>query len=192
MTTSSTTSPFFPNFPLTIPLIEIIKFPAPPSFPSSIILSTIHSKEIGDSLTLGGVIFFDLTADFIDQIGWFNRVLVSSNDEKVIEKAKSRKYEIIERSEELSGSTVSIKEVIKEVIVEKEIEKAASSFKDGDKVYNFAMSGQSTGTLLQWKNVEVPWFMGDDSKITTNSNGKVKVKINTVANDVIFTQKGAK
>ena len=60
------------------------------------------------------VIFFDLTADFIDQIGWFNRVLVSSNDEKVIEKAKSRKYEIIERSEELSGSTVSIKEVIKD------------------------------------------------------------------------------
>ena len=109
-------------------------------------------------------------------------VLVEVPVEKVVEKPVIIEKEVVKEvavEKIIEVEKPVIKEVIKEVIVEKEIEKAASSFKDGDKVYNFAMSGQSTGTLLQWKNVEVPWFMGDDSKITTNSNGKVKVKINT-------------
>jgi len=65
-------------------------------------------------------IFFDITADFIDEIGWFDKVIVSSNDNKVIDKAKDREYEVIEREEKLSGPSISIKEVIKDASMKME------------------------------------------------------------------------
>ena len=37
-------------------------------------------------------LFFDRTADFIDQISWFDKTLVSSDENKIFEKAKSRNY----------------------------------------------------------------------------------------------------
>jgi CMP-N-acetylneuraminic acid synthetase len=61
-------------------------------------------------------LFFDLTADFVDQIPWFDETLVSSDDTTVLNKAKAKNYIIHERSSELSGPAVSIKSVIKNVI----------------------------------------------------------------------------
>lgn len=62
--------------------------------------------------------FFDHTADFIDQINWFDQVLVSSDDENIILKAKERNYTTHTRSQELSGPAVSIKSVLENVIIE--------------------------------------------------------------------------
>ena len=62
--------------------------------------------------------FFDHTANFIDQLNWVDQVLVSSDDEDLISKAKERNYTAHIRSHELSGPAVSIKSVLENVIIE--------------------------------------------------------------------------
>ena len=61
-------------------------------------------------------IFFNNTADFLEDLIWLDEVIVSSNDKDVLDKARKRKYKICERSEVLSGPTVSIKSVLKDLI----------------------------------------------------------------------------
>ena len=60
-------------------------------------------------------LFFDNTADFIDKIEWFEKVIVSTDDEEIIEKADERNYTSHFRSQELSGPDVSIKSVLENV-----------------------------------------------------------------------------
>lgn len=55
--------------------------------------------------------FFAHTADFIDREGWFDRVVVSTDDEVVADLAKERGYEVHARPAELAGDAVSIKAV---------------------------------------------------------------------------------
>jgi CMP-N-acetylneuraminic acid synthetase len=76
----------------------------------------IPAREGSVGLKHKNRLFFDQTADFIDQIPWFDKTLLSSDDISILEKAKSRKYLVHTRSNELSGPTVSIKAVIKNVI----------------------------------------------------------------------------
>ena len=54
-------------------------------------------------------IFFDNTANFIDQISWFDEIVVNSNDSIALDKARSRNYTIYDRPEILSGPEISIK-----------------------------------------------------------------------------------
>ena len=61
-------------------------------------------------------IFFDQTADFLDEYNWFERIIVSTNDNVIVEKAQQRQYEVHPRSTELSGDAVSIKQVMESVI----------------------------------------------------------------------------
>ena len=61
-------------------------------------------------------IFFDNTADFLDDLVWLDEIIVNSNDKEVIDKARNRKYRVYERSEVLSGSSVSIKSVFTDLI----------------------------------------------------------------------------
>ena len=72
-----------------------------------------------------------------------------------------------------------IKTIIKEIVVEVPVEAPVVGFKDADTVYDLAMVGQSTSTLLQWQLVEMPEFLGPDSRIAKESNGKINIKINT-------------
>lgn len=60
-------------------------------------------------------IFFDITADFLSHLSWFDEVIVTSNDEVVLDKAKKREYTVYERSEILSGPDISIKSVFKDL-----------------------------------------------------------------------------
>lgn len=55
--------------------------------------------------------FFPYTADFIDREGWFDRVIVSTDDEAVEALARERGYEVHRRPRELAGDAVSIKSV---------------------------------------------------------------------------------
>lgn len=56
-------------------------------------------------------ILFDNTIEFLDDLSWLDEIIVNSNDNVVLDKAKKRKYTIYERSEVLSGPNISIKSV---------------------------------------------------------------------------------
>lgn len=60
--------------------------------------------------------FFDATADFIDAVGWFGRVIVSTDDPVVADKARGRRYEVRDRPAELAGPAVSIKSMFEDMI----------------------------------------------------------------------------
>jgi len=109
-------------------------------------------------------------------------VLVEVPVEKVVEKPVIVEKEVIKEvavEKIVEVEKPVIKEVIKEVIVEKEVEAKVADFRDGDKVYNLSMVGQNAASLLQWKLVEVPYFLGDESMVMEETNGKINVKINT-------------
>jgi len=63
-------------------------------------------------------LFFNHAANFLDQITWLDQILVSSDDNVVLDRARSRDYAIHERSNELSGPNISIKSVLENVINE--------------------------------------------------------------------------
>jgi CMP-N-acetylneuraminic acid synthetase len=66
-------------------------------------------------------LFFDNTADFLDKLDWFENVIVSSDDEDILDKALKREYLIHHRSDKLSDSNTSIKDVMNNVIKEMKI-----------------------------------------------------------------------
>jgi|TARA_B100000795_G_C22805497_1_gene444584 CMP-N-acetylneuraminic acid synthetase len=68
-------------------------------------------------------LFFDNTANFLDSITWFDNVIVSSDDSDVVAQAKNRNYRVHNRSNNLSGSSVSIKSVLENVISEMNLDK---------------------------------------------------------------------
>jgi len=67
--------------------------------------------------------FFDNTASFINSIDWFDKVLVSSDDDKVLDKAKKNGYSLHNRNPIFSKSNISIKETLSNVIEENNIHK---------------------------------------------------------------------
>jgi len=67
-------------------------------------------------------IFFDFTANFLDKIAWFDRIIVSTDDPIIKEFSKKRKYEIHNRPEKFAGPVVSIKRVFENVLNDMNIE----------------------------------------------------------------------
>lgn len=61
-------------------------------------------------------IFFNNTADFLDNLSWFDDVVVTSNDKIVLDKAKSRNYKLYKRADSLSGPEISIKSVFQDLL----------------------------------------------------------------------------
>ena len=53
-------------------------------------------------------LFFDRTADFLDTISWFDKVIVSSDDNDILNKAIERDYSIHQRSKKLSDSEQTV------------------------------------------------------------------------------------
>jgi CMP-N-acetylneuraminic acid synthetase len=60
--------------------------------------------------------FFDYTANFLDKIEWFDKVIVSTDDPVLKDYSKKRDYEIHNRPENLAGPAISIKQVFESVI----------------------------------------------------------------------------
>tara|TARA_Y100000768_G_scaffold63599_1_gene43732 strand:- start:35619 stop:36320 length:702 start_codon:yes stop_codon:yes gene_type:complete len=60
--------------------------------------------------------FFDITADFLNHLLWFDEIIVTSNDRVILDKAKIRKYTPYRRSESLSGPDISIKSVMEDLV----------------------------------------------------------------------------
>jgi len=60
--------------------------------------------------------FFDATADFIEATPWLSRVLVTSDDELILEKAKTRGFEGIRRPAILAGPDVSIRSTFEHLL----------------------------------------------------------------------------
>ena len=67
-------------------------------------------------------LFFGNTANFLDKIDIFDEILVSSDDSEVITCAKERNYLTQYRKSELSGSSISIKSVLENVIAEMNVD----------------------------------------------------------------------
>jgi CMP-N-acetylneuraminic acid synthetase len=67
------------------------------------------------------IIFFDRLAKFIKSNNFFKRVIVSTNDDKVIAKAKNWEFEIHKRKLKFSGPNVSIKSTLINIINEKKL-----------------------------------------------------------------------
>jgi CMP-N-acetylneuraminic acid synthetase len=67
--------------------------------------------------------FFDYTANFLDTVEWFDRIIVSTDDPVVKEYSEKKGYDIHHRSECLSGPYISIKQVFESVIQEMDIKK---------------------------------------------------------------------
>lgn len=65
--------------------------------------------------------FFDETSNFINEISWFDKILVSTEDDVIKEKAKAQNYTVHDRPESLAGSAVSIKSVFEDLIHSLEI-----------------------------------------------------------------------
>lgn len=65
--------------------------------------------------------FFDATADFIDVTPWFERVIVSTDDDIVAGKARARGYDLRPRPAELAGPAVPIKAVFDDVLATMEV-----------------------------------------------------------------------
>ncbi|SKA83722.1 Cytidylyltransferase [Paucidesulfovibrio gracilis DSM 16080] len=60
--------------------------------------------------------FFCFTADFLDTVEWFDRVIVSTDDPVVEEYARERGHEVHQRPQALAGSAVPIHAVFESVI----------------------------------------------------------------------------
>jgi len=81
-------------------------------------VAIIPARKGSTGLPFKNRMLFDYTAYFIEREGFFDSIIVSTNDEIVTEKAMQRGYTIHRRSEELAGDDVSMKRVFKAVIVD--------------------------------------------------------------------------
>ena len=67
-------------------------------------------------------LFFDFTADFLNNLEWIDEVIVSTDDPIIVEYAMERHYTVHDRNSELSGPAVPIKKVVENVIMEKKLD----------------------------------------------------------------------
>lgn len=67
-------------------------------------------------------IFFDLTAHFVKKLKFLDGVIVSSDDSKIINKAKLNSFDYHIRSNYFAKSNTSIKSTFQNIVIEKKIE----------------------------------------------------------------------
>jgi len=85
-------------------------------------LALIPAREGSQGFKHKNRLFFNLTADFLDTVSWFDGVIVSTNDPIVTEYAEKKNYSIHHRDNDLSGPDISIKKVFTNVIEENKLE----------------------------------------------------------------------
>ncbi len=61
-------------------------------------------------------IYFNKTIKFIKSIKWFDKVILSSDDDWFKKKCKLNQFDFLKRNKKLSGPKISIKEVFKDII----------------------------------------------------------------------------
>jgi len=65
--------------------------------------------------------FFDATADFIEATPWLSRVLVTSDDELILDKTKARGFEAVTRPANFAGPDVSIRSTFEHLFSKVEV-----------------------------------------------------------------------
>ncbi len=60
-------------------------------------------------------IYFNKTIKFIKSIKWFDKVILSSDDDWFKKKCKLNQFDFLKRNKKLSGPKISIKEVFKDI-----------------------------------------------------------------------------
>jgi|TARA_B110000240_G_C13471795_1_gene441331 CMP-N-acetylneuraminic acid synthetase len=81
-------------------------------------IAIIPARKGSKGLPFKNRMFFDSSADFIDAQGIWDRVVVSTDDLEIEQKAKFRGYEYHQRIPELAGDTVSVKAVFDAVALD--------------------------------------------------------------------------
>lgn len=85
-------------------------------------MAVIPAREGSQGFKHKNRLLFDITADFLDSVGWIDDVIVSTDDPTIVEYAKKRNYSIHHRSADLAGPAVSIKQVFESVVGVMEID----------------------------------------------------------------------
>lgn len=78
-------------------------------------IAIIPARQGSKGLPFKNRMFFDVTADFIDEQKIWDRVIVSTDDQEIEIKAQSRGYELHPRTAELANDTASVKSVFNAV-----------------------------------------------------------------------------
>ena len=86
-------------------------------------IAVIPARSGSIGLPKKNQLLFENTAEFINDLNWINKVLVTSNDQKVLEKADMHNYTLYKRPDDLSGPDISIKSVLKDLIQSLNIQK---------------------------------------------------------------------
>ena len=81
-------------------------------------IAFIPARKGSKGLPLKNRLLFDATADFLEREGWFQEIIVSTDDEYIADKAGKRGFQVHHRSPELSCDAVSIKAVFAAALCE--------------------------------------------------------------------------
>ncbi|WP_440650506.1 hypothetical protein [Candidatus Pelagibacter sp. HIMB1495] len=79
-------------------------------------IAVIPAREGSVGLPKKNQLLFDSTAKFLEKLNWISEVIVTSDDQIILDKAISNNFKDYKRSNYLSGSDISIKLVFKDLI----------------------------------------------------------------------------
>ena len=65
--------------------------------------------------------FIDSKLKFLKKINFFKEIIISSDDEFILDKYKKNNFSLIKRSKKISGGKISIKRVFGDIIIKKKI-----------------------------------------------------------------------
>ena len=79
-------------------------------------IAVIPARKESKGLKNKNRILIDNCLEFVKKIKWFKKVIITSDDEYIINKAIKNKISFIKRSKKLSNGKISIKTVMVDVI----------------------------------------------------------------------------
>ena len=86
-------------------------------------IAVIPARKNSKGIKFKNRTFFHLTADFAKSLNFVDNIIVTSDDPKIIKKAKNYNFEIHKRKKIYATDKTSIKKTLKNLIKEKKLNK---------------------------------------------------------------------